>query len=104
MVATIRIDEPSMRSAQCGEQMANAVLSHLAGGVDVRVDFAAVETMTPSFANTFLMLLLETYPIETLRARCDFANRSPHVVRVMNRAVLRFQAGIRLSTHRVAVA
>ncbi len=94
----IAIQESALRSAGDGLERAKAVSAILDQGLSVRIDFAAVEIMTPSFANAFVMTLLERYPIERLRSGCEFLNRSEVVIESMNRAVTRYQNGIRLSS------
>ncbi len=96
----VPIQDHFLRSATDGMSLARAVLRALDAGQPVRIDFAGVEIMTPSFANAFVMLLLERYEVPQLRERCEFLNRTDHVVMAMNRSVERYQQGIRLSTQR----
>lgn len=91
-----------MRSASLGESLAEVVSRALELQRDVRIDLASVEIMTPSFANAFLMTLLDRFPIAMLQSRCVFLNRQQSVIEVMNRAVQRFQSGVRLSAARIA--
>lgn len=97
---TVSLRGPVLRSATEGMSLAAAVLRALDAGQPVRIDFSSVEIMTPSFANAFVMLLLERYEVPQLRERCEFLNRTDHVVMAMNRSVERYQQGIRLTTQR----
>ena len=68
----------------------------------VEIDFADVVVCTPSFANAFVMTVLEQVSIENFKARCALDNRRPEVAEILNRAAVRFQQGIRLSNQRHA--
>ena len=92
----------ALRSASEGAALAEKILELLDAGESVRIDFSAVEIMTPSFANTLVMTLMARYEVPELRSKCEFANRSDHIILVMNRAAKRFQRGIRLSSQRLA--
>lgn len=94
----IRIDRSALRLASEGELLANSVSDAIRKGLSVRLDFASVEVITPSFANALVMVLLENHPLAVLKERCVFENRSQVVIHAMNAAVLRHQKGIRLST------
>lgn len=93
----IRIDKSALRLASEGELLAAKVSELLRHGETVRLDFATVEVITPSFANTLVMLLLEHHSLAVLKERCFFENRSQVVINAMNAAVIRYQKGIRLS-------
>lgn len=90
--------EAELRSASAGAALADAILATIERDQLAKVEFSEVEIMTPSFTNSLVMRLLEQHDLAQLRAKCHFVNRSPHVIDVMNRAVLRFQGGIRLSS------
>lgn len=94
----------ALRSASEGLEMAREIVAQLRNGERVRVDFAAVEMMSPSFANTLVMTLLEQFSVDQLRANCEFANRADVVIEAMNRAVQRYQSGIRLTTQRLPIS
>jgi len=94
--------DTALRSASEGAALAEQVLERLDAGESVRLDLSSVEIMTPSFANTLVMMLMARYELAELRARCEFANRSAHIIEVMNRAATRYQRGIRLSSQRQA--
>lgn len=94
----ITFSNPVLRSATDGAQLAQEILSALANHEYVFIDFASVEVMTPSFANTLMMRLLAAYSVEELQAKCALANRSEHVAASMNRSIERFKKGIRLSS------
>lgn len=93
----IRPDNSALRSASMGESLADQVTEALRQADTVRVDLACVEMMTPSFANALVMTLLDRFPLATLQTRCAFVNRAEPVIDVMNRAVRRYQSGIRLT-------
>lgn len=88
----------ALRSADYGASLAEDFIAALADFDRLIVDFAEVEIMTPSFTNALVMRLLERLPLSELQQRCIFENRSQHVIRAMNRAVTRYQSGIRLSS------
>ena len=96
----VPIQDHFLRSSIDGANLAATVLRALDDGETVRIDFSGVEIMTPSFANAFVMLLLERHEVPQLRERCEFLNRSDHVVCAMNRSVERYRQGIRLTTQR----
>ena len=96
----IRPTNSIFQSAGMGEAFATELTRALESSPLVHVDLSTVETMTPSFANAMVMTLLERFSLATLQSRCVFMNRSPHVIDVMNRAVLRYERGIRLSNQR----
>ncbi len=96
----ISLAETTLRSANAGTTLAEQILDLLAAGERVRVDFASVQIMTPSFTNALVMRLLARHAVPDLRDRCEFVNRSQHVIAEMNHAVRRFQSGIRLSSQR----
>lgn len=88
----------SLNTASTGQELAEAVLRALDASSDVlTLDFSEVDRMTPSFANAFVMLLLDRYSVETLRSRVRFLNRKPNVADAMNRSADRYRRGIRLS-------
>ncbi|MCC5785611.1 MAG: STAS-like domain-containing protein [Phycisphaerales bacterium] len=97
---SIALKNHFLRSSIDGANLAATVLRALDDGETVCIEFSGVEIMTPSFANAFVMLLLERYEVPQLRERCEFLNRSDHVVCAMNRSVERYQQGIRLTTQR----
>jgi len=99
-VLQIQPDNSVLRSPNVGESLADEISHALRDSDKVCVDFACVENMSPSFANAFIMTLLADFPLSELRARCEFVNRSESVVDMMNRAIRRFQSGIRLTTQR----
>lgn len=99
-MTTLQPQSHALRSASEGLEMAREIVAHLQASQKVRVDFAAVEMMSPSFANTLVMTLLEQFSVDQLRANCEFANRTDVVIEAMNRAVQRYQSGIRLTTQR----
>lgn len=87
----------SLTTSTNGEQLANAVLLTIRAGEEVEIDFVDVEVMTPSFANAFVMTLLAQLSLDEIRRHCVMANRPQLVVDLLNRAVTRYQKGIRLS-------
>lgn len=94
----------ALRAASGGVSLAEEMAEKLRHGESARVDLAAVEIMTPSFANALVMTLLDHVSLADLRDRCSFVNRSDAVVDAMNRAVQRYQNGIRLTTQRPALS
>lgn len=101
---TLRPQSHALRSASEGLEMAQEIIARIRANERVRVDLAAVEMMSPSFANTLVMTLLEQFTVDQLRANCEFANRTDVVIEAMNRAVQRYQSGIRLTTQRLPMS
>ena len=101
-MADMKLDNQPLRSAGNGEILATAILAALDRDESVRVDFAQVEMMTPSYANAMVMTLLDRFTVAELKTRCELANRSAVVIAAMNTAVRRYLGGIRLSTQRHA--
>lgn len=101
---TIQLQSNALRSASEALDTAREILAHLREAERIRIDFAVVEMMSPSFANALVMTLLEQFTVDQLRARCEFANRNDVVIAAMNRAVQRYQSGIRLTTQRLPLS
>lgn len=103
-MTSIQLQSHALRSASEALNTAQDIVAHLRSAERVRIDFAAVEMMSPSFANAFVMTLLEQFTVDQLRARCEFANRNDVVIAAMNRAVQRYQSGIRLTSQRMPLS
>ena len=97
---SLEIDN-TLQAARSGETLADQIAATLRQGQSVRIDFADIEWMTPSFANALVMTLLAEFPLDVLQRHCHFENRCEQVVSAMNSAVRRYQGGIRLS-HQLA--
>lgn len=93
----LNVPSTSLRAAANAEDMAAQILRAIRDGHQVRVHLASVEIMTPSFANTLIMTLLASVPLDQLRCACEFVDRTPSVVETMNRAAERYLRGVRLS-------
>jgi hypothetical protein len=103
-MTTLQPQTHALRSASEGLEMAREIIARLRNAERFRVDFAAVEMMSPSFANALIMTLLEQFSVDQLRANCEFANRTEVVIDAMNRAAQRYQSGIRLTTQRLPLS
>ena len=88
----------ALNLAARGRELAEQVAELLSSGRAVRLDFASVQRMTPSFSNAFVMVLLERIPIDVVRAKLQMVNRPPNVAEAMDRSALRFFRGIRLTS------
>jgi len=66
----------------------------------VALDFSAVQTISPSFANTLIMNFLHRVSVEDLRERVRFVSMSDHVRQAIERAIFRHESlGIELSAY-----
>lgn len=92
------IFQPILNSATAGLELAAELMPVLARCETVEVNLVHVERMTPSFANAFMMTLLERHPRMFLRQRLLFLHARPHVTAALHTAVQRWEQGIRLST------
>lgn len=88
----------SLTSADRGRELAEHVIQCLDCYKSIELDFSAVEVFTPSFANAFVMTMLHSVPLDTLRERCIMANRPEWVSAMINQAARRYMSGIRLSS------
>lgn len=85
----------ALNSAPQGRELAERVMQELRSADRVRIDFAGVERMTPSFANAFVMLLMDDHLEQVV-----MENRSPNVQAAIARSRSRYLQGIRLSIQR----
>jgi hypothetical protein len=93
-----------LRSAGDGERLACAIVETLRSDQCVYLDLANVESMTPSYANTLVMTVLHAMDTNELPSRIQLKNLCEPVSHAIQRAVQRYQSGIRLSTQRVPQA
>lgn len=93
-----------LNSATSGCALAAEVLHALAELKEVRVDFAEVLRVTPSFANAFVMRVLATVPDAFSANRCAIEHASVHVAAAIWASQDRFARGIRLSDQMPRVA
>jgi hypothetical protein len=85
--------EPILNRANAGLALAHQVLDALAWADAVTLDFSTVDRMTPSFANAFMMTILEA--LEDSRERVLLLHRNEQVIRVMEESARRFDCGLR---------
>lgn len=97
-MSRIEITESVLRSSSAAEELASTLIPRVECGEVLTVDFSSVQRMTPSYANTLVMLLLERFDLQLLKERCCFINRNQLVIEAMNRSAQRYLSGIRLST------
>ena len=83
-----------------GLQLAEDVLRALREVETISIDFADVHRMTPSFANAFIMTLLEQLSIDEAKRRVSFLDLHENVAASINQSIHRYRKGIRLSTQR----
>ena len=102
MTETLQL-ETVLNHADRGLALARLILDRLNAGQTLTLDFARVERVTPSFANAFIMTLLEAAPVETLREAVKMVNRNDTVAVAINDSVRRYRRGIRLSTQQQPV-
>jgi hypothetical protein len=96
--------EPVLNRAQCGLVLARTILEHLSQNREVTVDFSAVESITPSFSNAFVMTLLHERSLDEIRERVHMVNRTPLAAKSISNSVKWYQQGLRLTTQQEAYA
>ena len=95
----IQLDE-TLNRATNGLRLAGEVLSKLEVSQRVTLDFERVHRVTPSFANAFVMTLLDRLTLDELRARIVMLNRKTNVAQAISESARRYMAGIRLTTQK----
>ncbi len=68
------------------------------------MDLQRVERMTSSFANALVMTILDGVPRQVVRDRLNLQNASEVVEESINRAIERFDQGVRLTIQRPRTA
>lgn len=94
---------PVLNTAASGCELAHRVHRMLDRGASVSLDFRRVEYLTPSFANAFVMTLLEEAGEGALK-NVYRVNASDRLLRKLDRAEQRYRDGVRLSTQRPSAA
>jgi hypothetical protein len=94
--------EAVLNSADTGLSLAARVATHVRAGETVFLDFAKTERMTSSFANAFVMTLMNEWSLDHLREHVQMMHRNERVERAISDSVRRFNDGIRLSTQAAA--
>jgi len=97
-MTVLRPTSAIMNSATDGLLLARRVMTEIEHPDPVQLDLQAVDRMTPSFANAFMMTLLNQLDRETLKRQLQVSNAKPWVAEAINASIRRFEAGIRLST------
>ncbi len=92
--------ESILNRASAGLALAHQVLDALAFGEVVTLDFSAVDRMTPSFANAFMMTIKEAP--ENLSQRIIMLHRNEQVIHALEESSRRFDQGLRLSIQQPA--
>lgn len=90
--------ESVLSRAGRGVELANQVNALVSSKRLVRLDFAAVDRVTPSFTNAFVMSVLEHISVEEYQRQVLLLEQSPHVSSTFERSIMRYQKGIRLSS------
>lgn len=90
----------TLSRATHGLELAEDVLRFLREAETISIDFAEVHRMTPSFANAFIMTLLDQLPIEEAERRVRMLDLHENVAASINQSIHRYRQGIRLSTQR----
>ncbi len=93
--------EAALMAATNAQELARGVIVAIKNHESVTLDFAAVEIMTPSFVNTFVMMLLEERPTSDVRELCCMINMSQSVTEAFRRATERWARGVRLSNQMI---
>lgn len=103
-VQNVKLVGAAQNSAANGVATAQIVLSHIREGKNVALEFSDVERMTASFANALVMTLLESMGEDGLDKKIELINAAPIVAGEWQKAVERYQRGVRLSTQRHGAA
>ncbi len=92
-----------LNSAVAGAELAAQVESAIAASDRVILDLSNVRRVTPSFANAFVMNVLEVTRAASLSSVVDVQSNQPIVLSAFADAESRYQRGIRLSSQRPVV-
>ncbi len=87
----------ALNSAERGFALAEHVEALLNNDDHVELDFSAVTRMTPSYANAFLMVLLERLTPGEVGCRIMMRNQEPNVEAALRKSRDRYMRGLRLS-------
>lgn len=89
--------ERVLQTATRGCELAREVNEALAAHKQVRLDFASVEYMMPSFTNAFVMSVANEAGIEVFGEGVVLENCSERLKASLMKSLDRFRAGVRLS-------
>lgn len=95
---------PALNSGAMGISLAERILSIVQSNGQISLDFSQVERMTASFTNALVMTLLEALGGEALIERVSRESAANGVLAEWQRAVERYERGVRLSTQRPGAA
>ena len=98
-------DHSALNSATDGLKYAEDVVAQLRiSDEPIHVSFADIDRVTPSFANAFVMTLMEQLGLDRMKTHVRVVDAAPHIVATLAKSVQRYQSGIRLSTQRLPAA
>lgn len=86
-----------LNSATAGEALAAQVIDAIVNSDVVHVDFSAVERMTPSFSNTFVLRCIDAVGCDVFQNIVVDASAPQHVRDAIQRSIKRYCSGARLS-------
>ena len=89
-----------LNSAALGLDLGEVVARALSQERPVCVDLSHVIRMTPSYSNAFIMTILERVPRPVIQQSLQIENASELVVQSINKAIDRYDRGIRLTNQR----
>ncbi len=102
MVSAVSMQQSGvLNSATSGYDLALSVLECLRRDDSVEIDARLVTRVTPSFANSLVMSVLDEFPEAFSSRRCLIV-ADPHVLASFEASMSRFARGIRLSTQRLS--
>lgn len=104
MVQEFPLQGPSLNTVTAGITVAHAAVAALQAGATVRIDMTQAERMTPSFANALVMTILDAVGSATFNARVCPVFSTPAVQEAWNKAVERYNRGLRLSNQQSGAA
>lgn len=97
-VQDLRVSEPSLNSVAAGLELAERAIGAIRGGASVRIDLSAALRMTPSFANALVMSMLDALGVAAFNDRVTMTTGSDLVREAWQKAIERYERGVRLST------
>jgi len=101
--ATVEIRlESILNRASAGLALAHQVLDAHAYADVITLEFSAVDRMTPSFANAFMMSIKAAS--ENVSQRIIMLHRNEQVIHALEESARRFDPGLRLSIQQPALA
>ena len=101
---TFIVEHSTLNAVPAGLSLARSIIEALEDGRAVRLDLEFIERLTPSVANALVMTVLDAVDVVAFRARIQVKFGSVLVEEAWNKAVSRYERGVRLTTQRQGAA